>query len=138
MARRLRMAQYLRSLEPIEWPDGQGGVVDQPVKCIAWEQQELIADLGEGKVTPQEAMPKVMPALLPGRTWDEIKATLDVESMQEIIAYASGKYEQAMKAMEEMAGNAVAGTMDPVSPPPIPAPTSLPESLPATAVPCGT
>jgi hypothetical protein len=77
-----------------------------------------------------------MAALLPGRTWDEIKATLDVESMQEVIAYASGKYEEAMKAMEDAAGNAVAGT-SPVSAPPTPAPTSLPESPPATAVPCG-
>jgi hypothetical protein len=131
------MAQYLRPLEPIEWPDGNGGVVDQPVKNIAWEQQELIADMSEGKVTPQEAMPKIMPALLPGRTWDEIKATLDVEAMQEVIAYASGKYEQAMKAMEEMAGNSEAGT-SPLSPPPTPTDSSSPESLPATAAPCGT
>jgi len=137
MARKLKMAQYLRPLEPIEWPDGNGGVVDQPVKCIAWEQQELIASMGDGTVTPQVAMPKIMPALLPGLTWDQIKATLDAEAMQEVIAYASGKYDQAMKAMEEMMGNGEAGT-SPVSPPPTPEPTASLESLPATAAPCGT
>jgi hypothetical protein len=132
------MAQYLRPLEPIEWPDGSGGVVDQPVKNIAWEQQELIADMGEGKVSPQDAMPKIMPALLPGRTWDEIKATLDVEAMQEVIAYASGKYDEAMKAMENAVGNAEAGPTSPPSAPPTQEATSSVESLPATAAPCGT
>jgi hypothetical protein len=138
MARRLKMAQYLRPLEPIEWPDGNGGIVDQPVKNIAWEQQELIASLGDGTASPQEVMPKIMPALLPGRTWDEIKATLDVEAMQEVIAYASGHYDEAMKAMEAAVGNGVAGPTSPPSAPPTPEPTLSVESLPATAVPCGT
>jgi hypothetical protein len=138
MARKLKMAQYLRPLEPIEWPDGNGGVCDQPVKNIAWEQQELIAALGDGTMTAQEAMPKIMAALLPGRTWDEIKATLDVEAMQEVIAYASGKYDEAMKAMEAAVGNADAGPTSPPSAPPTPEPTLSVESLPATAAPCGT
>jgi hypothetical protein len=138
MARKLKMAQYLRPLEPIEWPDGNGGVCDQPVKNIAWEQQELIAALGDGTMTAQEAMPKIMAALLPGRTWDEIKATLDVEAMQEVIAYASGKYDEAMKAMEAAVGNGVAGPTSPPSAPPTPEPTLSVESLPATAAPCGT
>jgi hypothetical protein len=138
MARKLKMAQYLRPLEPIEWPDGNGGVCDQPVKNIAWEQQELIAALGDGTMTAREAMPKIMVALLPGRTWDEIKATLDVEAMQEVIAYASGKYDEAMKAMEAAVGNAEAGPVNPPSAPPIPEPTLSAESLPATAAPCGT
>jgi hypothetical protein len=138
MARRLKMAQYLRPLEPIEWPDGNGGVVDQPVKCISWAEQELIAALGDGTASPREVMPKIMPALLPGRTWDEIKGTLDVEAMQEVIAYATGKYDEAMKAMEATVGNVEAGPRSPPSAPPTPEATSSPESLPATAVPCGT
>jgi hypothetical protein len=78
-----------------------------------------------------------MPALLPGRTWDEIRSTLDADAMQEVIAYASGKYEEAMKAMEEMAGKAEAGTPPP-SVPTTPPATSSPESRPASAAPCGT
>jgi len=135
---RFKVAQFVRPLEPIEWPDGNGGIVDQPVKNITWAEQELLTDMGDGKVSPREAMPIVMPALLPGRTWDEIKTTLDADAMQAVIAYASGKYEQAMKAMEGAVGNAVAGTTDPLSPPPTPAATSSPELLPATAAPCGT
>ena len=138
MARRFKVAQFIRPLEPIDWPDGNGGTVEQVVKNITWEQQELLTDLGEGTLTPREVMPMVMPALLPGRTWDEIKATLDADAMQAVIAYASGKYEEAMKAMEEVSGNAVAGTTAPASPPPTPVSTSSPASPEGMGAPCGT
>jgi hypothetical protein len=58
--------------------------------------------------------------------------------MQEVIAYASGKYDEAMKAMEAAVGNADAGPTSPPSAPPTPEPTLSVESLPATAAPCGT
>jgi hypothetical protein len=130
---RLKVGKFIRPLEPIEWPDG----TEQPVKNITWCEQEVLADLGEGKLTPREAMPLVMPALLPGKTWDEIKTALSAEAMQAIVAYASGNYTEAMGELEEASGNAVAGESPP-SPPVIPLSTSASESPEATAVPCGT
>jgi hypothetical protein len=129
---RLKVGKFIRPLEPIEWPDG----TEQKVKNITWEQQEVLADLGEGKLTPREAMPLVMPALLPGKTWDEIKTALSAEAMQAIVAYASGNYTEAMGELEEASGNAVAGEPQ-VSPPPTPSNTSEPESQPVTGAPCG-
>lgn len=120
-------------LEPIEWPDGSS----QRVKHITWVEEEILADMGDGTTTPREAMPQLMPLLLPGKSWEEIRAALSSGDMQRVIAYASGKYEQAMKVMEDAAGNGAAGETAPVSPPPTSSGTSsgvLPE---ATAVPCG-
>jgi len=130
---RFKVAAYVRPLEPIEWPDG----TDQPVKNLTWDVQEMLADMGEGRTTPREAMPVIMPILLPGRSWEEIKAALDVETMQAIIAYASGRLEAAMSALEEVSGNGPAGKA-PASPPPTPEATSSVESPAPTGVPCGT
>lgn len=133
MARRL--GHYTKPLEPIDWPDGNGGFVDQPVRAITWAEQELMTDIAEG-ASPREVMPKLMPVLLPGRSWDEIRTTLSAEDMQEVIAYASRQYEAAMEAMKEAVGKTEAGTSPP-SAPTTPTATSSPESLPASAVPCG-
>jgi len=129
---RLRLGQFVAPLDPLEWPDG----TEQPVKRLTWAEQELLADMESGEASVRAAMPRLMPALLPGRTWDEIKAALDMEAMRAVIAYASGDYERAMRAMEEAAGNGVGATAppsDPVTPPPT---SSRPSPAP-TAAPCG-
>ncbi len=121
---RLKLAEFVRPLEPIEWPDG----TEQQVKHLTWAEQEMLADMESGELAVREAMPKIMPALLPNRTWAEIRDALDMEAMRAVIAYASGQYEQAMAAMEATVGNGAAGATDPASPPPTPPPTSSPES----------
>lgn len=131
---RLKVGQFVRPLEPIEWPDGS----DQPVKHLTWAEQELLADMETGEAGVRDVMPKVMPALLPGRSWDEIKTALDADAMRAVIAYASGKYEAAMAAMDAAVGNADAGTTAQASSPPTPAPTSSPELPAPSGAPCGT
>lgn len=128
---KLKVASFVRPLEPIEWPDG----TDQPVKHLTWAEQELLADMENGESSVRDAMPKVMVALLPGRTWDEIRTVLDADAMRAVIAYASGKYEEAMRAMEEASGKATGAA--PLSPPATPSPTSSPASPAPTAAPCG-
>lgn len=122
----------LGPLEPMEWPDG----TEQPVKRITWAEQEILADMEAGAITPRDAMPLVMPVLLPGKSWDEIRTTLDADLMREVVAYASGQYEEAMKRMEEALGNAPGATA-PASPPETPSTTSSPASPASTAAPCG-
>lgn len=129
---RLKMAQFIRPLEPIVWPDG----TEQPVKNLTWSEQELLADMESGEAAVRDTMPKVMVKLLPGKTWEQISAALDADAMRAVIAYASGKYEAAMQAMEEASGNAAGATAQ-ASPPETPAPTSSPVSPEATAAPCG-
>jgi hypothetical protein len=120
--------------EPITWPGGG----EQPVKWISWRQESLISKLpGASPEQMEEIMEKVMPAILPGRTWDEIQDTLDSEMMEKLVVYASRRYKKAREELESTTGNGAAGTSPP-SAPPTPAPTSSVESLPATAAPCGT
>jgi hypothetical protein len=35
-------------------------------------------------------MPKVLTAILPGLTWDEIAGTLDAAMMRDVVAYVAG------------------------------------------------
>ncbi len=128
----MRLDASKKPVEPIDWPDGS----KQPVNNIKWDGQEIMADVYDGKLTTREAMPRLMPMLLPGRTWEEIKAALDLDEMQEVIGRASSKYDEAMKALEEIAGNALAGT-GPVSAPPTSAGTSSAESPATMGAPCG-
>lgn len=131
---RMKLGQFVKPLEPIEWPDG----TEQAVKPITWAEQEILADMDlTDDKSVREAMPRVMPALLPGRSWDEIRTTLDANAMRMVVAYASGRYEEATQALEDIAGNGVGATAG-ASPPPTPArPTSSPASPVATAAPCG-
>lgn len=130
---RLKLGSFVKPLEPIEWPDG----TEQAVKPITWAEQELLADMDlADEKSIRETMPKIMPALLPGRSWDEIKGVLDADAMRAVIAYASGKYEAAMQALEDTAGNSAGATAE-ASPPATPPPISSPESPAPTAVPCG-
>ena len=129
---RLKLGEFVRPLEPIEWPDG----TEQAVKHLTWVEQEMLADMEADAVSVRDTMPKLMPLLLPGRTWAEISAALDMEAMRAVLAYASGKYDEAMRAMEATVGKVPAGT-DPASPPPTPAPTSSVASPAPTAAPSG-
>lgn len=120
-------------LEPIVWPGGG----EQPIKRLTWRQEMLVADLATAdEAATREIIPKIMLAILPGRTWEEIETTLDAQIMREIIVYASREYQSAMRALERTAGNAEAGAA-PASPPPTPESTSSPGSPASMAAPCG-
>lgn len=130
---RLKMGQFLRPLEPIEWPDG----TEQAVRNLTWDLQEILADMDDADPrSVRDTMPKIMPLLLPGKTWEQIRVALDADAMRMVIAYASGKYEAAMQAMGDELGNGVGATAQ-ASPPATPAATSSPASPAPTAAPCG-
>jgi hypothetical protein len=120
-------------LEPIVWPGGG----EQPVKRITWRIERLLPALTSGEEEKVDAvLPRIMTAILPGRSWDEIQDAFDGATMRDLITYASRAYQDAMEELGRQAGNSPAGTA-PASPPPTPSSPSsdaLPESM---AVPCG-
>jgi hypothetical protein len=131
---KLKVRDLVRELEPMEWVDG----TDQPVRAITYPVQEILDDVGDGTLAIRQALPDIMPQILPGKTWDEIKSALDAEAMLAVLHYAGGKTELVRQYIAELQGNAVAGTMDPASSPPTPAVTSSPASPAPTGAPCGT
>ena len=60
---RLKLGEFVRPLEPIEWPDG----TEQEVKHLTWVEQEMLADMEADAVSVRDTMPKLMPLVLPGR-----------------------------------------------------------------------
>jgi hypothetical protein len=131
---RLRVRDLIRELEPVEWPDGS----EQPVAAIRFPVQEILDDIESGATNARDALPEIMPQILPGKSWAEIRAALDAEAMLAIVHYAGGKAELVKTYIAELQGNGVAGATDPVSSPPTAATTSSPGSPAPTGVPCGT
>jgi hypothetical protein len=130
---RLDLDKAFAPLEPIGWPGGG----EQAVKRLTWRQEQWVTDLATAdETTAREIVPKIMAAILPGRSWDEIQDALDMQTMRDVIVYASREYQAAMHRLEATAGNGVAGAA-PASPPPTPESPSLPASPAPTAVPCG-
>ncbi len=130
---RLDLDKAFAPLEPIKWPTGG----EQAVKRLTWRTEQWVTDLtSANEEQTRELVPKIMTAILPGRSWDEIADTLDMQTMRDLIVYASREYQTARRRLEETVGNGVAGTA-PASPPPIPETPSSPASLETTAVPCG-
>jgi len=130
---RLDLERAFAPLEPIRWPDG----TEQPVKRLTWRQEQWVTDLATAdEATAREIVPKIMVAILPGRSWDEIQDALDMQTMRDVIVYACREYQAAMARLEATAGNGVAGAA-PASPPPTPESPSLPASPAPTIAPCG-
>lgn len=118
--------------EPINWPGGK----EQPVRWITWREQELLTDAGGDEDKLRAAMPKVLTAILPGLTWDEIAGTLDAAMMRDVVAYCSRAYHAVTDELEQSLGNVPAGTAPPSAQTDPPA-TSSPESPASMGVPCG-
>lgn len=118
--------------EPITWPGGG----EQNVRWLTWRQEEVLADADGDEAKMRAVMPKVMEAILPGRSWDEIADTLDAQTMQDVVKYASRAYHKAQAELDNALGNSVAGAA-PASPPPAPSAPSSPALHESTAAPCG-
>lgn len=130
---RLDLDAAFAPLEPINWPGGG----EQPVRRLTWRQEALVGDLTTAtEAEARDIIPRIMVAILPGRTWDEIQDVLDIQTMRDLIVYASREYQSAVTRMEETLGNVVAGTA-PASPPPTPENPSSPGSPASMAAPCG-
>jgi hypothetical protein len=129
---RLDLDKAFAPPEPIKWPGGE----EQPVRWITWRQQELLTDAAGDEEKLRAAMPEVMVALLPGRTWAEIADTLDASMMRDVVAYCSRAYHAVSAEMEHALGNVPAGTA-PLSVPTDPPAPSSPELPASTGVPCG-
>ncbi len=131
---RMELDEAFAPPPPIDnWP----GVGHQPTQWIAWRQEFLIAklDAATDPATVHDLLAQIMPAILPGRTWDEIQDVLDAEMMRGLLTQCSRAYHRAQKELAA-SGNAVAGTA-PASPPPTPETPSSPASPVLTAAPCG-
>jgi hypothetical protein len=129
---RLDLDKAFAPPEPINWPGGG----EQAVRWITWRQEELLTDAAGDEEKLRAIMPRVMVAILPGRTWDEIADTLDADMMSRVVAYASRSYHTATAELERTLGNVPAGTAPRSAPTDPSAPSSL-ESPASTGVPCG-
>lgn len=131
---RVDLDAAFQPLPPIKWPGG--GEVE--VKPISFAQQRTAAKLEKGELDVFEALPKLVAALVPSKSVETIENELDAEQMWLVVHYAARNGELVKKYLEQIAGNALAGTGQ-GSPPPTPTgPSSaaLPAPTPLAA-PCG-
>src|SRR6185436_11415536 len=124
----------IKVIDPIDWVDGS----KQPVKAITFAEQEILDDLEKGRITTREAFADLLPRILPGQSWANLRETFSAEAMGEFLKLASGQANAVREYIAALQGNGAAGETGRASAPATPAGTSSPELLEATAARSGT